>query len=98
MHDTLQVAVNKPSGLQVLPAGAFHHCCALTILRQHFLGASPQHRLGRGTSGQFLRCAAAEMRAEWTREVWGWCIELLSWITKASLSAANILLLTFSGC
>lgn len=50
-----QVVVNKPSGLQVLPNGAFHHRCVLTILRDHFPGGSPPaptHRLGRGTSGK----------------------------------------------
>ena len=49
-----QVVVNKPSGLQVLPNGRFHHRCVLTILREHFDEPlpTPVHRLGRGTSGE----------------------------------------------
>lgn len=51
----VQVAVNKPSRLQVLPAALFFERTVLTLLQQHYAGfrmsPAPVHRLGRGTSG-----------------------------------------------
>jgi hypothetical protein len=65
----LQVVVNKPSGLQVLPGGCFHQRTALTLLQQHHQDnratrwpacqpPAPVHRLGRGTSGEGQPCCA----------------------------------------
>ncbi|CAI9091085.1 OLC1v1026010C1 [Oldenlandia corymbosa var. corymbosa] len=62
------VALNKPSGLQVLPGGLFQQRTVLTQLQWHISkGASlcqqphpaPVHRLGRGTSG-ILLCAKTQ--------------------------------------
>lgn len=58
----MQIALNKPSGLQVLPGGLFQQRTLLTQLQWCFgkkdssTGAReshpvPVHRLGRGTSG-----------------------------------------------
>ena len=49
------VAVDKPSGLQVLPAAAFLRNTLLDVVRER-LGKdlAPVHRLGRGTSGIVL--------------------------------------------
>jgi 23S rRNA-/tRNA-specific pseudouridylate synthase len=63
-----QVALNKPSGLQVLPKGLFQQRTVLAQLqlkdwkmtsfyskRKHVQSHPvPVHRLGRGTSGSFL--------------------------------------------
>ena len=59
-EDEYVVAVAKPSGLQVLPAGPFYQRTALTLLRKQYAGQAggqaasptPVHRLGRGTSGE----------------------------------------------
>ena len=56
----VQLVLDKPSGLQVLPGGAFHQRCALTLLHRYRQAnstsglAAPAHRLGRGTSGDLL--------------------------------------------
>ncbi|KAK9684016.1 hypothetical protein RND81_10G180600 [Saponaria officinalis] len=66
-EDDDMIALNKPSGLQVLPGGLFQQRTVLTQLQWHAnkvtnssLGREPQpvpvHRLGRGTSG-ILLCA-----------------------------------------
>lgn len=57
----LQIALNKPSGLQVLPGGVFQQRTVLTQLQWwsnkqrssvlEELHPVPVHRLGRGTSG-----------------------------------------------
>ncbi|XP_028126953.1 RNA pseudouridine synthase 5 isoform X2 [Camellia sinensis] len=65
------IAINKPSGLQVLPGGLFQHRTVLTQLqwrasKQHSslacqeLHPAPVHRLGRGTSG-ILLCAKTKL-------------------------------------
>ncbi|KZV57479.1 RNA pseudouridine synthase 5 [Dorcoceras hygrometricum] len=62
------VALNKPSGLQVLPGGLFQQRTALTQLQRHVATTSgcqkahpvPVHRLGRGTSGVLL-CAKTKV-------------------------------------
>lgn len=56
-----QIALNKPSGLQVLPGGLFQQRTVLTQLQRHACNLAesggqeshpvPVHRLGRGTSG-----------------------------------------------
>ncbi|XP_051116589.1 RNA pseudouridine synthase 5 isoform X2 [Andrographis paniculata] len=65
-EDNDVIALNKPSGLQVLPGGLFQQRTVLTILQRHArsqamsgcqeLQPVPVHRLGRGTSG-ILLCA-----------------------------------------
>jgi len=59
----MQIALNKPSGLQVLPGGLFQQRTVLTQLQwcfgknDSYIGSResphpvPVHRLGRGTSG-----------------------------------------------
>lgn len=56
----IQIALNKPSGLQVLPGGLFQQRTVLTQLQRHASkeisscevpNPVPVHRLGRGTSG-----------------------------------------------
>jgi len=49
------LVVNKPSGLPVLPGGGFlAHTLLHLVRRDYGDGASPLHRLGRGTSGVVL--------------------------------------------
>ncbi|KAJ4848588.1 hypothetical protein Tsubulata_020254 [Turnera subulata] len=65
------IALNKPSGLQVLPGGLFQQRTVLTQLqwrasnkvsfsKTQELQAAPVHRLGRGTSG-ILLCAKTKV-------------------------------------
>ena len=53
-EDESLVAVDKPSGLQTMPAGGFLEHTLMHLLRQHIPEASPLHRLGRYTSGLVL--------------------------------------------
>ncbi|MBI5361771.1 MAG: RluA family pseudouridine synthase [Planctomycetes bacterium] len=56
-EDEHVLAIDKPSGLQVLPAGPFTDATLLTLVRESApdrADASPIHRLGRGTSGVVL--------------------------------------------
>lgn len=54
-QDDCLLAVAKPSGLPTLPGGGyFMENTLLSLVRRHFPGASPVHRLGRGTSGIVL--------------------------------------------
>lgn len=53
-EDGALLAVNKPSGLPTMPAGGFLNHTLLTLVRRQWPGASPLHRLGRGTSGVVL--------------------------------------------
>ncbi|XP_057784588.1 RNA pseudouridine synthase 5 isoform X2 [Salvia miltiorrhiza] len=69
-EDNDVIALNKPSGLQVLPGGLFQQRTVLTQLQRHAgnLEVSgcqephpvPAHRLGRGTSGVLL-CAKTKL-------------------------------------
>ncbi|KAL3652048.1 hypothetical protein CASFOL_001729 [Castilleja foliolosa] len=64
------IALNKPSGLQVLPGGLFQQRTVLTQLQRHASNLTatayrephpvPVHRLGRGTSG-ILLCAKTKI-------------------------------------
>ncbi|KAH6801678.1 Pseudouridine synthase family protein [Perilla frutescens var. frutescens] len=64
------IALNKPSGLQVLPGGLFQQRTVLTQLQRHAVNLEalgcqephpvPVHRLGRGTSGVLL-CAKTKL-------------------------------------
>jgi 23S rRNA pseudouridine1911/1915/1917 synthase len=56
-EDNEIIAVNKPSGLPVLPGGHHLENTLLSVVRERFGGnvpPSPLHRLGRGTSGIVL--------------------------------------------
>jgi len=53
-EDEAIVAVDKPSGLQTMPAGGFLAHTLLHLVRERFPEASPLHRLGRCTSGLVL--------------------------------------------
>ena len=68
-EDESLVAVDKPSGLQTMPAGGFLEHTLMHLLRQHMPEASPLHRLGRYTSGLVLfartHAAAAVLSKAW---------------------------------
>ena len=68
-EDESLVAVDKPSGLQTMPAGGFLEHTLMHLLRQHIPEASPLHRLGRYTSGLVLfartHAAAAVLSKAW---------------------------------
>jgi 23S rRNA pseudouridine1911/1915/1917 synthase len=68
-EDDHLLAVNKPSGLPTLPGAGFQQHTLLALVRAHAPGASPMHRLGRGTSGVVLFCksaaAARDVQAQW---------------------------------
>ncbi len=54
-RDEHLLAVAKPEGLPTVPGGGgFMENTLLYLVRRHFPGASPLHRLGRGTSGIVL--------------------------------------------
>lgn len=56
-EDEHVLAIDKPSGLQVLPAGPFTDATLWTLVRESAsdrADAAPIHRLGRGTSGIVL--------------------------------------------
>lgn len=59
-EDEALLAVDKPSGLPTLPGGGFLEHTLLTLVRAHFPGASPLHRLGRGTSGVVVFARSGE--------------------------------------
>jgi len=61
-RDEHLLAVNKPSGLPTLPGGGFYRHSLLECVRTHDPGASPLHRLGRGTSGLVLFALAPQTR------------------------------------
>ncbi len=65
-EDEHVLAVNKPAGLQVLPAGSRLEATAISIVRggdPERAEWSPVHRLGRGTSGILLFGKTARARA-----------------------------------
>ncbi len=70
-QDPHLLAVAKPGGLPTIPCGGvFLEHTLLSLVRRHFPGASPMHRLGRGTSGIVLfaltRQAAAVISRAWS--------------------------------
>ncbi len=70
-QDAHLLAVAKPAGLPTIPCGGvFLEHTLLSLVRRHFPGASPLHRLGRGTSGIVLfaltRQAAAIISRAWS--------------------------------
>ncbi|MFC6749476.1 RluA family pseudouridine synthase [Deinococcus aquaticus] len=60
LEDASLVAVSKPPGLPTLPGAGFLTHTLLTQVRLRFPGASPLHRLGRGTSGVVLFARTGE--------------------------------------
>ncbi|PSN18671.1 RNA pseudouridine synthase [filamentous cyanobacterium CCP5] len=64
------IAVNKPSGLPVLPGGGFLEHTLLHQLKQRFPAADPVpvHRLGRGTSGMVLVACSALAKTDLSRQ------------------------------
>lgn len=60
------LALDKPAGLQVLPAGPFHASTLITLVQRSSVEraqSAPVHRLGRGTSGLVLFGKNAAARA-----------------------------------
>ena len=53
-EDAALLAVEKPSGLPTLPGGGYLEHTLLALVRKRYPGATPMHRLGRGTSGVVL--------------------------------------------
>lgn len=66
-EDAGLLAVNKPSGLPTLPGGGFQERTLLHLVRRAYPGASPLHRLGRGTSGVVLFARNGEAGAALSR-------------------------------
>lgn len=68
-EDESLLAVAKPSGLPTLPGGGYLENTLLSLVRRRFPGASPAHRLGRGTSGIVLftlgRAASRAVAEAW---------------------------------
>jgi 23S rRNA pseudouridine1911/1915/1917 synthase len=69
-QDACLLGVAKPNGLPTIPGGGgFMDNTLLSLVRIHFPGASPLHRLGRGTSGIVLFAitpdAASKISREW---------------------------------
>ena len=52
----------KPRGLPSVPGGGFLDHTLLRLVRDRFPGATPMHRLGRGTSGLLLFARTPEAR------------------------------------
>jgi 23S rRNA pseudouridine1911/1915/1917 synthase len=70
-EDADLLVVDKPAGLQVLPAGPFTRATLLHLVRASEpsrAGCSPIHRLGRGTSGLILFGKHAAARAHLARQ------------------------------
>jgi 23S rRNA pseudouridine1911/1915/1917 synthase len=61
-RDAQLLAVAKPRGLPSLPAGGFLTHTLQHLVRQRVPGATPLHRLGRGTSGLLLFARTPEAR------------------------------------
>ncbi len=62
-EDEELLAVEKPSGLPVMPAGGFLDNTLLALVRKRRPEAAPAHRLGRGTSGIVLFALTARARS-----------------------------------
>jgi 23S rRNA pseudouridine1911/1915/1917 synthase len=64
-RDEHLLAVAKPMGLPTMPGGgSFMEHTLLSLVRRHFPGANPLHRLGRGTSGIVLFATTPEAAAK----------------------------------
>jgi 23S rRNA pseudouridine1911/1915/1917 synthase len=69
-QDDHLIGIAKPKGLPTMPGGGvFMKNTLFSLVRHHFPGASPLHRLGRGTSGIVLfstnRDAASKIYQAW---------------------------------
>ena len=68
-EDASLVAVFKPRGLPTLPGGGFLEHTLIALVRARYPGASPMHRLGRGTSGLVLfgrtHAAGSALQTAW---------------------------------
>jgi 23S rRNA pseudouridine1911/1915/1917 synthase len=62
-EDESILAVAKPSGLPMLPAGGFLEHTLLSLVRRRNTDAAPIHRLGRGTSGVVLFARTRQARS-----------------------------------
>lgn len=63
LEDDDLLAVAKPSGLPTMPGGGFLEHTLLSLVRENRPGATPVHRLGRGTSGIVLFACTATARS-----------------------------------
>jgi 23S rRNA pseudouridine1911/1915/1917 synthase len=60
-RDAHLLGIAKPEGLPTVPGGGrFMDHTLLSLVRRHYPGANPLHRLGRGTSGVVLFATTAE--------------------------------------
>lgn len=66
-EDESILAVNKPGGLPTMPAGGFLDHTLFALVRRDYPGASPLHRLGRGTSGVVLFARHTEAASQLAR-------------------------------
>jgi 23S rRNA pseudouridine1911/1915/1917 synthase len=70
-EDAFLLAVDKPAGLPTLPGAGFLEHTLLAVVQQRAPGATPMHRLGRGTSGVVLfakdSATAREVQGQWQR-------------------------------
>lgn len=66
-EDQVLLAVSKPSGLPTMPAGGFYRNTLLSVVQEQYPGATPLHRLGRGTSGLVLFTRDASANATLSR-------------------------------
>jgi 23S rRNA pseudouridine1911/1915/1917 synthase len=66
-EDKHMVAINKPSGLQVLPGGLFLDNTLLSLVRKTYPDIAPIHRLGRGTSGIVICARTDSARSRMSR-------------------------------
>jgi 23S rRNA pseudouridine1911/1915/1917 synthase len=70
-QDSYLLAVAKPAGLPTNPGGGiFMEHTLLALVRRKFPGASPLHRLGRGTSGIVLFAIAPDVASRISQ---AWC-------------------------
>ena len=71
-EDEQVLVVDKPAGLQVLPAGLFHEHTLMRLVQRSAperADSAPVHRLGRGTSGLMLFGKTSAARAELSRQL-----------------------------
>ena len=69
LRDAHLLAVAKPRGLPTVPAGGFLTHTLLHLVRALVPGATPAHRLGRGTSGIVLFALSPSARSALARDL-----------------------------
>lgn len=67
-EDDQLLAVAKPAGLPTMAGGGYLEHTLLALVRIRYPGASPLHRLGRGTSGVVLFARTGEAASSLSRE------------------------------